>query len=387
MKSYHIKIILVLITFGILFVFMPIITTNLCFITVNINKNSDYRDGSNLNNDNLKASKVSVPIYIDDNDPNNNWSVSKDAGICTGNGTYSEPYIIEDLVIDSGGSTCIRIENSDVYFKIENCTLYNTDDAGIKLEYVNNGQLTDNNCSSNYYGISLSNSNNISISGNTVTNNNITGIHLYSSNNNTISGNIANNNCHGIYLYSSNNNIISGNTATNNKYHGMYLHSSNNNTISGNTATNNNSIGIHLDLSEYNIVSGNTPNNNKVGIALDTSCYNIVSRNTANNSNYYGIFLGNSYFNTISGNTANKNHYGVYLFSSENNIISGNILLGNDECIVEENCEGNIFENNDCGEAGGFPFELIILISSISVGAVIGILSLLFIRRKRLIRV
>ena len=77
-----------------------------------------------------------------------NWSVAKADGICTGNGTYSEPYIIEDLVIDAGGSgSCISIENSDVYFIIENCTLYNSGGyytAGIKLSYVDNSQLINN---------------------------------------------------------------------------------------------------------------------------------------------------------------------------------------------------------------------------------------------------
>jgi hypothetical protein len=57
--------------------------------------------------------------------------------------------------------------------------------------------------------------------------------------------------------------------------------------------------------------------------------------------------------------------------------------LGNDVCIVESSCEGNLFENNDCGEGDGIPIELIIIISSISGGAVIGIATFLLIRRKK----
>lgn len=44
---------------------------------------------------------------------------AKTAGICTGQGTYSDPYVIQDLVIDAGESgSCILIENSNDYFKI-----------------------------------------------------------------------------------------------------------------------------------------------------------------------------------------------------------------------------------------------------------------------------
>jgi len=548
MKSnLKITIILVLITLGIIFAFIPMITTNLRFITGNINEISDYKDGSNLNNDNMKASKVSAPIYIDDNNPNYNWANTKDSGICTGNGTYSEPYIIEDLVIDGGGlESCIWIKDSNVYFKIENCTLFNSgesyNDAGIRLEYVNNGQLIDNNCSSSYNGIYFSNSNNISISGNTVNkniwgmyltygnfnnisgniansnichgmylghnnfnnisgniacnntcdgislwasenniisgniaiNNTYNGIHLDAGENNTISGNIMNgsglglqgwnieeldshiidttnlvngkplyyytnevnlgptdftnagqvilvncndslitnliishtpyiislyfcknntisentatNNNYGIYLYFSNNNSISGNNVTNNNYHGIFLYFSNNNSILGNAA-NDNIVGILLDESYNNIVSGNTANNNKVGILLDGSYYNVILGNNANNNNYTGIYLGSSSFNNISGNTANNNCKGIHLQGSDYNMVSGNVLMGNDECIVEEmGCEGNVFKNNNCGEGGRFPIELIILISIISGGAVIGIATILLIRHKRLIR-
>jgi len=62
-------------------------------------------------------------------------------------------------------------------------------------------------------------------------------------------------------------------------------------------------------------------------------------------------------------------------------------LQGNDKCIVEENCQGNTFsDNGDCtyGQGnGGIPIELIVLISVISGGAVIGVATFLLIRRKR----
>ena len=74
---------------------------------------------------------------------------------------------------------------------------------------------------------------------------------------------------------------------------------------------------------------------------------------------------------------------GFLCFFSNNNIISGNIILGNDECIEEAYCEGNTFENNDCGKGNGISFEMILLISIISGGAMVGVVTILLIRHKR----
>ena len=266
MKSKS-KIKVIIITLGIIFALFSLITTNL---NSNVG-NLAYSDDTNLDNKNLKLSKVSGKIHIINN---SGWVAFRSAGNCTGQGTYSDSYVIEDLVIDGGGSgSCIWIEDSNVYFKIENCTVYNSGgssgNAGIRLSKVNNSQLINNNCSSNHLGI-----------------------YLDSSNNNTISGNIANNNGGDIDGF------------------GIYLYSSNNNTISGNTANNNTNFGIFLGESNYNIVSGNT-------------------------------------------------------------------LIGNNECIAEENCQGNEFsDNGSCtyGEGDKEPtipgynlFFLIILLSIVSI--------------------
>jgi len=210
-KITTIKVIILIL--GIFLTLSFIINTNLNSNVGISNKNSEYSDEINFDNEHLKLSEVSEKIHID-----NNWTDAWDAGICTGNGTYSEPYVIEDLEIDGGDlGSCILIENSDVYFRIENCTTYNSggiwSDAGIRLDYVNNGQIIDNNCSFNSLGIYLS-----------------------YSDNNTVSGNTARNNEHGIRLSYSNYNNISGNTANNNDEFGIIIQGSDNN-ISGNNAS------------------------------------------------------------------------------------------------------------------------------------------------------
>jgi len=280
---------------------------------------------------------------------------------CTGSGTFSDPYIIEDLVIDGkNSSSCILIENSNVFFRIENCTVYNSGsgnyDAGFYLLSVSNGIIINNNASNNnYYGILLRFSDNNTVLGNIVNNNNIDGILLSSSctknyivnntannnqkginlmngsHNNTISENKVNKNGqYGIFLSYSNLNTIIENKAYNNSIYGIHFSYSNNNTVSENLVINNTSNGIFLFHSNYNTVLGNSANNNfKSAIQFNYSNNNTVSENIANNNTEYGIYLLYSDDNMVLGNTVNNSDTGIYLDFSNNNAILRNNVSNN----------------------------------------------------------
>ena len=307
-----IKIKVHILILGIFLALSLLINTNLNSNGGNRDKSSEYRDDTSLDNENMKLSKVSGKIHIINN---SGWVAFKNAGNCTGQGTYSDPYVIEELEIDGGGTgNCIWIENSNVFFRIENCILYNCGDpngdlngvpnAGIRLSYVNNSQLIKNDCSSNFLGIGLSyGCNNNTISENLIDNEGIAsyaGIGLWYSDNNSISGNRVYNSAYGITLLHSNNNSIRENTV-NNGYYGISLRSSNNNKISGNIA----------------------------------------------NENDVGIYVYTSYNNTIEGNIANKNDDGIELYRSNNNEVMGNILNGNtDDGIYIQECNNNTITNN-----------------------------------------
>ncbi len=322
MKSKTIALIIL----GITFAFFPIFTIKFSFISGNTNKSAGYNDNNHLDNDDLKISAVSGKIHVD-----NNWTDTRDAGICTGNGIYSDPYVIEDLVIDGGDSgSCILIENSNVYFKIENCTLYNAsqDSAGIKLQTVSNGLLINNNASNNNdLGISLNYSDNNIISGNVANNNGGLGIQLSYSNISTVSGNTANNNNYGIVITFSEGNNITGNIVNNNIY-GMILAYGNNNIVSENTVNNNNQWGIYWGGDSNSIITGNTANNNFVGIYLEGGGKSILRENNAHN-NDFGIYLLNSDNNNLIKNNSTNNHYGIRLDYSHHNTNTQNIIINN----------------------------------------------------------
>jgi len=119
----------------------------------------------------------------------------------------------------------------------------------------------------------------------------------------------------------------------------------------GNIANDNSEYGINVYYSDLNIILGNIANNNgKAGIYSESSDRNIISENTANNNLFYGIQLLESDYNTIQGNT----------------------LLGNAECIHEENCHGNKFnDNGECAYGQNEPlipgYSAIILLAVISI--------------------
>jgi len=313
MKSNAKSKIIILITLGILFVLSPIIITNLSFIMGNSDRSSENSDEINLDNEDPKISKISGKIHIDGN---SGWAAFKADGNCTGEGSYSQPYVIEDLEIDGGGSgSCISIENSDVYFKIENCTLYNSGglwgDRGIRLNNVDNGQLIDNNCSANYRGIDL----------------------LNSCNNNNLSGNTANNNEYGIFLSNCEYNEILGNNASFNNHSGIYLVYSRYNTLSGNTISSNKRFGIRInDCGDNNIIDNIIESNGITGISINDGFINTVSENTVVNNNGSGIFLYEDIRSYISGNNVSNNlENGIYVTSNCNPTISGNIFSNNQE--------------------------------------------------------
>ncbi|MFX0164777.1 MAG: nitrous oxide reductase family maturation protein NosD [Candidatus Hodarchaeota archaeon] len=268
-----------------------------------------------------------------------NWTWAVSQMWCTGLGTWNNPYVIEDLTIDGGGSDyCISIRNSDVHFRVENCKLSNTgsgtEDASIKLLNTDNGIVIYNTLSFNgRCGMFLKYSNNNTISENTVNDNDVFGIRLMFSNNNEISGNTALRNIIGIYShFECNNNTISGNTCNNGE--------------GGITS------GLTLEFEcNYNRISGNIAKNNLMGITIENLCNNnTIEGNTFKSNSLRGIWIKKSNFNLVSENTVNKNNIGIDLEESNYTHIIENTLLGNSICIDEEDCVGNFFQNNNCDE-------------------------------------
>ncbi|MFX1377181.1 MAG: nitrous oxide reductase family maturation protein NosD [Promethearchaeota archaeon] len=364
----------------IVFIFVGIslalsIIHNFCFLNSKciFNKNEEYISS---NSKNLKQSSFLIlsRIHID-----GNWSYT--AGNytwCTGDGSWSNPYRIQGIKINGNNSgSCITIENTNDPFIITNCMLINAsyyqNQAGIRLDNVNNGQIIENNCSGNNRdGIYINGFNN-TISGNFI-NSNSRGIEL-SGNNHTISNNIIYFNNRGIQA-SGANHTISNNTISNNVNTGIFLQNLIHSKIKNNTLYNNDAFGIYMEESfENNITKNEISSHNSAGIAIQDSDWNIIKNNTIYD-NERGISLDSSHNNDIIENTLNPNGIGIDMQLSNYNNIINNLIVYYYECISQTDCQDNNILDNDCQEKQRFKtpsifgYDLILLITLLSIVSV-----------------
>jgi len=229
------KIILVLFLFGV--------------ITLYVNSLIIKNDNNLLEDVILRTSATyTTPIDIDDLPGSlNDWSWAKSQGYCTGSGTESDPYIIQNHAFDTSGYliSCLIISNSRKHFEIRNCSFIGYNDAGgIRLSNTTNGRIIGNK---NIY----------------------TGAFLWMSN--------------------SSYNYIAENDASNGYQFGIYLETaySGFNEIIKNDVINNTDGGIILsNLCENNLITENSIQTSAYGIFLDT--------NTKSNSIYLNCFLNNT---------------------------------------------------------------------------------------------
>ncbi|WP_371805355.1 NosD domain-containing protein [Candidatus Lokiarchaeum ossiferum] len=234
-----------------------------------------------------------------------------------GEGTSISPYIIENYVIQIGEDSGIWIENTDLQFIIQNCTIVgeydiaigmqlNSLSLGITFGNVISGTVRNCTIKSCFAGISLSDSEYNHINSNFI-NSTRGAIRIQDSNNNEISHNFASYGNFGIYLHTSNNNSIRYNSANNYSAGGIYLQDSSNSTISHNFVSDN-SIGIELyRYSCNNIVTQNFVTDNYVGIQ---PCY-------SSNSNLF-------FFNDIYSNGAQVRILNISINNRWDNGTSGN---------------------------------------------------------------
>ena len=325
LRNFKFKIIVCL--FVIIILSMIYDPTNSRYTSIQNYTKTSYQK---LNDDptKIKTSKISTPIHI-----NNNWSDAFIAGKCTGDGSYSNPYIIRDLDIDGNqDKSCIIIENSQDYFIVENCTLYNAGEisgygaymAGIKLNNAQNGTVRNNTCFANLdAGIAVVNCKNITINENNINDSGFRGLILEDSCNITINSNaFLRQGVVGIDCKSSSNVSIFNNNLEDNEYGG-------------------------IDVSDdcYNFtISENYFLNNELGLS---ESYNfIILNNTFINCiiEFYGDY---EYIPSLIVDIENKiNGFPIYQYNNEVNLnIENFTYVGRPSQIILDNCNNSIINN------------------------------------------
>jgi len=286
---------------------------------------------------------------------NLNWTVANETDWCSGSGTWDNPYLIENMIINASDSPIgcgIFIENSvNVYFTIRNVTIFGTTN-GIKLENTNKGTLS-----------------------NSVLSNNIeNGIFMLNCVNNTISRNqLINNGMYGINFTSNclNNKILGNTIKENGANHldgGIYLANfCHDNQIRDNIIIDNDNHGINIEVScEGNLIYNNTikniaTNQQDYGIRLYNDCnQNNISLNLIEDTNNYGIYLVTSDENSILNNQIIDSGTGMYMLIAHQNILTSNTISGGSTAIIMSACDWGEIIGNTINNTANYAIRIII---------------------------
>lgn len=332
---------------------------------------------------NLKNSGywINTSLTIDDNALINttnsgDWAWAVKQPWCYGLGTYSNPYVIENLTLTIGTAEYgLAIKNSrNAFFELINVSGHGAIDENYKGLFITNstnGVIRNCNFSSNYYGIYMyNNCDNFTIIRNDVSrctsgsaspiytpkgifleddcdfnlllNNTANqggsrmddGIYLldYCDNNTIINNELVGVDISSVYLENyCNNNTIRNNTLTGSLYGVDMLDFCSNNEISDNKG-NFNSYGIRMrdDCSNNKILNNTFKYSSSRGIGLDYAYNNTIVYNELISTGYYGIDI--SYYsnnNEIKNNTIEDvSHGGINLIGSSDNNVYNNTMLG-----------------------------------------------------------
>ena len=298
--------------------------------------------------DNIQLSNINLvsPVFINDTDPNFNWSKTADENDwCSGSGSWSDPYVIKDITINGNNtSSCIEIRNSNKYFAVKNCTVYNSSTgqifAGISLENVNNSLIFDNNCSyNNGNGIRLINTYNNTVLDNFAKNNTEGGIYLMYSANNTVRNNNIGNNHRGIVVSYCGANILIDNNS-------VYGHTEDFPTTS---------TGIDISFSHNSTITNNNMFNNYNGIFF-MSTSNITLKGNNISIGRSGTHMGLSNINLkFVDNIISNCDSGMLLSSIQYSIVRNNTILSCDDGIdIHDIANISVYDNNliNCSSAG-----------------------------------
>lgn len=354
----------------------------------------------------IKASAVYYPdyIYIDGSIPGNWSNTATLYPWCSGSGTESDPYVIENCVINASNSPSSNgvfiVNSKNEYYQVRNCTVTNAADAGIWIENSSRGEVVDNTLFDNTYGVMLYfysidnviSENNIFRSEsaiylssycqrNLISNNYINdssyGMRLqfnYNSFNNITKNTIAFSQSHGIYSSSSNNLSISENeifestnqaiylgasdsciilknTIYSNHHNAIFLFGSNLNSISQNIIWNNALDAINLQGTRKNEITGNTiRNNGQDGIDINGLGHHFfISENVIENHSGSAIYFHNGFENVVYKNIIYNNSKGIYSdISTYDNIVYFNTFVENGEN-ADEDSPNNEWDNGLIG--------------------------------------
>lgn len=207
------------------------------------------------------------------------------------------------------------------------------DFAGIRLSKVQNVTVSNNTLLNNFFGIYLSDCNDIHVLNN----------HLSGSNNLENSGN-------GIHLWKCKQILIRGNYVTHHR-DGIYFEFAKKSTIENNLSEKNIRYGLHFMFSDDDTYIHNTFRNNGSGVAVMYTRRIKMLHNTFTQNwggSIYGLLLKEITDAQIEGNHFIRNTTGIYMENTQRITINKNEFRSNGWAIrVLASCYGDHFTDNN----------------------------------------
>ena len=275
-----------------------------------------------------------LPIHISNNSDFANQAV---ANLWEGNGSVSDPYIIEGLNITTMEASAIRIVNTTVFFEIAGCFILGGI-VGILLENVTHAKVWNTTIRySESSGILVSESNNVKVTNNTIVGmggTDSSGLYSLGSNycefsNNTIEAVLG----WDILIDYSHNCSITDNYLITAFHDGIRLRDSSENNITLNEITHSRLSGIKLGNShkcriEQNIIEYSDGD----GISIEASSSCVIEENIVHESGMYSLDLAADASDIIANTFYKSQIQGLRIqsdnsFVTHNNFIENNLLF------------------------------------------------------------
>ena len=311
-----------------LIVLCPLTTTNSCID----NKNRHHNQRIVIDFSFRESSYEESPLIHISN--NSDFASQASANLWDGNGSVSDPYVIEGYNITTSGGSPIQIGNTTVFFEIRDCLIVGGP-TGILLQNVTHANVWNNTIQeSDSWGVLVTESVSIIVTNNTI--HDITGVDsagLYSLgseycefSNNTI----RNVNGWGILADYSTNCTITVNIVSESSKEGIRLRDSSENNMTLNEITHSELNGIKLGNShrcriEQNLVGYSLSN----GISIEASIDCLVSDNVLYEGGGYALDISGDSTDIISNTLYKSQLQGLRCQSNNNNVTRNNFIQNN----------------------------------------------------------
>jgi parallel beta-helix repeat protein len=275
--------------------------------------------------------EISPPIIINGNDDFISQAIIMN---WTGDGTFSNPYIIQNYNITSNANVAISISNVSVYFRVQKNWISEVTN-GILLKNITNGEISENIIQrTQKYGISGDNLDSVVVRHNNITGASQTGFYVKNSKNCLIQENVITE-CkfYGFDMSSIQNITFFGNQLLTNRIAGCNFGDTQNIVIQNNTIWNNTQIGMNIGGSTNVLIEGNTIANSSNLLTYGPIYNLIIQKNIFCNATQLAIKIG-GINNTIRNNTFwNTGWSAIGIFGDDAISIIDNNFFDTQKCI------------------------------------------------------